>query len=169
MESCLEQIICTGITHPFPDSRLLPRVLTILKGLNLFFLNQHQIISDKYVFSLKKGLRVTFNTARIITYEELLIIAKNFLQADSLELRLRVFLKDPVFSLGRIYRLNARTVRNRDYFLPQKPWLGWMMILVFSSTFLEGMAGTVDAKEGATSRQCYNFAVQARTPLGHKN
>lgn len=36
MES-LEQIICTGIAHPFPDSMLLPRVLTILKGLKYFF------------------------------------------------------------------------------------------------------------------------------------
>lgn len=116
---------------------LLPRMLTIWKvsgkGRNILKNQRPQIISDKYVFSLKKGLRLTIYTARIIIYEQLLIIAENFLNTDSLELRLHVFLKDPCFSLRRIYRLNARTARNRDYVSPTA-YLGWMMILVFSST-----------------------------------
>lgn len=71
MESCFEQIVSTGITHQFTDSMLLPKMLKILKGLKkraeFFFLILPQIISDKYVFSLKKGLRVTFNAVRKIT------------------------------------------------------------------------------------------------------
>lgn len=95
--------------------------------------NLPQIKSGKYVFSLAKGLRVTLYTAGIFTSEKLLNIAESFLYADSLELRLCVFLKEAVFSLRRIYRLSTRTVRNRDYF-PPTAWLGWTMILIFSST-----------------------------------
>lgn len=161
MESCSEQIICTGIAHPFPDSFFYPGCWQFWKvsgkGWNIFKKNLPQIKSGKYVFSLKKGLRVTLYTARIITCEKLLSIAESFLYADSLELRLRVFLKEAVFTLRRIYRLSTGTVRNRDYFSPTA-WLGWMMILVFSSTathFLRSCQALPcsGAKEGATYRQ----------------
>lgn len=47
--------------------------------------NLPQIKSDEYLFLLKRGLRVKFYPARIITHEKLFNIAVNFLYVDSLE------------------------------------------------------------------------------------